>query len=217
MSKQDSDRWNARYAAGAYGFRHHPSDLLARWVDEVKTSIPHADHAPVAWDIACGAGRNALYLAQQGFSVVGVDIATAGLAQAAVRFDKARAQVPELDLQARFVEQDLEAIAKVDLGLNPKLIVMFRYLNLPLLPQLLRQLPPRGWLMVEVHLQADAVAEPVGGPGSNRFRAAPGALAAALEDHQASSPYRVLHSYEGLVRDPDGSAMALAQLIVQRT
>ncbi len=216
MSTQDSLRWNARYKAGAYSTRQHPSDLLVRWLDTMTEDVDSAVAKPAAWDIACGAGRNSVYLARRGYSVVGVDIAAAGLQQAQAQLQDAQALEPTLELQGRFLEHDLESGQLPPLSTAPSIIVVIRYLNLPLMPVLLQRLAPKGHLLVEVHLHADAVYEPVGGPGSNRFRAPPGALAGALAAAQAEVPYRVIYSNEGLVRDPDGSAMALAQLVVQR-
>ena len=65
MSEADRKRWNERYKAGAYGQRTHPSALLATMVEQW---LPVRGGAR-ALDLACGAGRNALYLAEQGYQV----------------------------------------------------------------------------------------------------------------------------------------------------
>lgn len=70
-----SDAWDARYAAADLVWSAEPNRFL---VDEV------ADLAPGrALDIACGEGRNAIWLAEQGWEVTAVDFSP-------VAIDKAR-------------------------------------------------------------------------------------------------------------------------------
>jgi len=85
------DGWNDIYADGV-GFTHEPNQLL---VDAVRGVTPGE-----ALDLATGQGRNALYLARQGWRVTGVDIADEGLRQA-------RAAAVADALPATFVEADL--------------------------------------------------------------------------------------------------------------
>mgnify|MGYP005733379009 CR=1 FL=1 len=97
MAQDDRERWNARYAAGAYADREHPSDIVAQWVER------HADYANgpgQALDLACGAGRNAYFLASRGFTVDAVDISSTALQRAAERTPK--------DLAIRWIEHDLD-------------------------------------------------------------------------------------------------------------
>lgn len=213
MSTQDQVRWNERYANQTYGQRFHPSDLLQRWIGQHSADLPAR---AMAWDVACGTGRNLLYLAQSGYAAVGLDIADVGLAQATQRLQQAGSS-------ARFIAHDLDLpTLPEELSSAPQLIVVFRYLNLALLPRLTARLAIGGTLIVEVHLQTEAA---VGGPGSPRFRAVPGAVRNAVlgADFKSDLPQDlsagalvVEHDYEGLITDPDGSPMALAQLVVRR-
>lgn len=220
MSLQDQVRWNERYTQQTYGQRHHPSALLQQWV----TQNVAAAGEPIAWDVACGTGRNLLYLAQCGYSAIGLDIADVGLAQAGQRLEQA-------GMSAQFVVHDLELPSlPQQLTQAPQLIIVFRYLNLDLLSKLAARLAVGGRLVVEVHLQST---EAVGGPASARFRAAPGAVRQAVLTHQTAhqlgqqadqdaeseaKPGKLVieHDYEGPITDPDGSPMALAQLVVRR-
>lgn len=68
----DRDAWNATYRDGR-DFNHRPSEFLA---EVVKGRRPG-----VALDVAMGQGRNALYLASQGWKVTGFDISDEGLRQ----------------------------------------------------------------------------------------------------------------------------------------
>lgn len=56
-----------------------------------------------AIDLGCGTGANAIYLAQQGFDVTGVDFAPSGLAKAARSASAA-------GVKAKFVQADLTAL-----------------------------------------------------------------------------------------------------------
>jgi len=93
VSSQDRNRWNKRYAAGAYGDRTHACALLTRWLAEVEPGR--------ALDVACGAGRNAIYLASHGFEVDALDISAQALARAAQRAKVA-------DVSVNWQEQDLD-------------------------------------------------------------------------------------------------------------
>ena len=75
MSQSDRDKWDQRYREGAYAARKHPSALLVEWLP--KLAIDASE--PCAIDLACGIGRNTLYLAQQGWRVSAVDISGVAL------------------------------------------------------------------------------------------------------------------------------------------
>jgi SAM-dependent methyltransferase len=62
-----------------------------------------------AADLGCGTGANAIFLAQQGFEVTGIDFAPAGLA-------KARRRAAEAGVTADFVQADLTSLPP---GLGP--------------------------------------------------------------------------------------------------
>lgn len=190
MSEADRQKWNARYAQGAYLERTQPNALLQRWLPQVPVGR--------ALDIACGAGRNALLLAAAGFRVDALDISREALARAA-------RLAAERHLEVNWLEWDLDA-GLPDTG-SYDLIIMFRYVNMPVLETLQDRLLPGGFLIVEEHLVTDA---DVIGPREARFRVGPGALVAAAADLE------IRFSEEVLVADPDGRPVALARLVAQR-
>jgi len=193
VSARDRDKWNARYREGAYQDRQHPSPLVERWASGLPA--PGAR----ALDVACGAGRNALWLAAAGFCVDAVDIADAGLAQV-----RRLASERRLAVACHCLDLDEGLPAALD---GYDLIIVIRYLNRALLPSLCERLRPGGLLVCEVHLVTDA---DVIGPGGDAFRAAPGELAGLLAQLQ------VLESQETVTQDPDGRPVALARLVGRR-
>ena len=68
-------RWDERYSNEAYAFGDEPNDFLVRFAD----AIPEG---PVLC-LAEGEGRNAVFLAQRGHLVTGVDLSAVGLRKAA--------------------------------------------------------------------------------------------------------------------------------------
>ena len=196
MSQADREKWDARYRGGAYEARVHPSALLADWVGRLDVS----GAAPRAIDIACGAGRNALFLARRGWHVDAVDISPVALG-------RLRAAANAASLPVTCIERDLEPASNALDGIDDhryNLALLIRYADTPLVEALPRVLAPGGYLIAEMHLQTDAA---VAGPRSPRFRVAPGEL------RRAAAGFELLYCNEGLVSDPDGCTVALAQLV----
>ena len=189
MSELDREKWNRRYRGGAYAARVHPSAFLEAWIDRIPVGR--------AIDIACGAGRNALYLANRGFEVDAVDISGEAL-------DRARGTARQMGLAVDWLEHDLEE--RLELASSYQLIVIVRYVNLPLIRQLVTSLAPGGFLLCEQHLVTE---EDVIGPQNPAFRVRRGDLLTAAEGLQ------VRHLEETLVLEPDGKAAALARLVAQ--
>lgn len=199
MSQADRDKWNQRYRDGAYVARKHPSALLAEWLPR----LTPPGRTPRALDIAAGSGRNALYLARQGWKVWAVDISDVALWQL-------RAAADDENLDITCIEQDLEvddlrfdAIAAEG---TLDLAIVIRYTNLPLVGRLPEVLAPGGHLLVESHLVTDA---DVVGPSDRRFRVAPGTL------RSAAATLEIVQYEEGIVEDPDRRRAALARLIAR--
>lgn len=74
MAKSSKDLWNERYSGSEFVWSTTPNQFLPPQVE----GLPPGR----AVDLACGEGRNAVWLAQQGWSVTGVDFAQAGLDKA---------------------------------------------------------------------------------------------------------------------------------------
>lgn len=70
----DAERWDARYSGTELVWGAEPNRFVAAELGEVAPGT--------ALDLACGEGRNAVWLASLGWRVVGVDFSREGLARA---------------------------------------------------------------------------------------------------------------------------------------
>jgi len=194
VSAAERDKWDARYRDGAYEGRTHPTALLAEWLPLLKRGR--------SLDVACGAGRNALYLAANGFDVVALDISRVGL-------ERGRGAAAERGLTVDWLYADLDEDPAGALPAGPfDLIVWVRYVHRTLMPHLIARLGTGGALVCEQHLRTD---EAVAGPTSAEFRLAAGEL------RRSAQTLHIKHDYEGLAVDPDGRSVALVQLIGTKT
>jgi tellurite methyltransferase len=151
-----------------------------------------------ALDIACGAGRNALYLAELGYAVDAVDIS-------AVALERARRLAEQRGVAISWLQADLDT-APLPAGAYD-LIVWVRYVNRTLMATLPSRLTAGGCVLCEQHL---LTSEEVVGPRSPAYRLRPGELLAQ------AAPLHVQHYRESIVADPDGRRVALAQLLACR-
>ncbi len=138
MAEADRKKWDARYASGDFVIEEGaPSAILLRHVEEVAPGR--------ALDVACGTGRNTLFLARRGFAVDALDISPVGLA----RLERA-ARAAGLSGLVHPLAVDLE-------GYIPQagaydLILMANYLERPLIPRLGQALRPGGILLIDTFL-----------------------------------------------------------------
>jgi SAM-dependent methyltransferase len=194
VSEAERDKWDARYRDGAYEGRTHPTALLAQWLPK----LPRGR----ALDVACGTGRNALYLAANGFTVTAVDISSVAL-------DRGRRAAAERGLTVEWLCADLDEDPDRALPAGGfDVIVWARYVHKTLMQHLVARLGLGGVLVCEQHLRTDVT---VAGPSSPEFRLALGEL------RRSAQGLALDHSYEGLVVDPDGRTVALAQLVGHKT
>ena len=190
MSGADRDKWDERYRDGAYAQRTQSSAFLTSWMERIPLGY--------ALDVACGAGRNALYLAAQGFEVDAVDISGEAL-------ERARDTAQGLGLSVNWLQHDLDNPLTLDRSYQ--LILIFRYVNLSLVRRLTANLAPGGYLVCEQHLVTEA---DVIGPTHPSYRVKSGDLLGVVQ------PLQIHHFEEALVPDPDGRTAALARLVAQK-
>jgi SAM-dependent methyltransferase len=128
------ERWNERRSEG--GFVPFP-DTPSEWLVEHGSLLGGGGRA---LDVACGDGRDALYLAQLGFEVDAVDVSD-------VAIDALRAAAPERapTVHPRVVDLEREPLPEGEYDV----VVSFNYLQRELFGALERALRPGGWLVFE--------------------------------------------------------------------
>jgi tellurite methyltransferase len=176
------DQWDRRYRAGEPALAT-PAPLV---VEFAKLLAPGS-----ALDLACGPGRNALYLAERGWRVTAVDGSSTAI-------ELLRASNPSIDARVADLEAD-----KFEVPANfYELVLACYYLQRSLIRVMQSAVRPGGLLIAMVHV-ADAD-QPQEAPA----RAYPGELLAFFEG------WRILHYREGEPEEP-GHRHAVAELVAQ--
>jgi len=189
MSNPDREKWNQRYTEGSYR-KNNPVTLLQDWLP----NMPRGK----ALDVACGAGRNTICLAEAGYRVDAIDISCEGL-------KNARQKAAEQGLEVNWIEHDLDQSFDFDTDYN--LILIMWYVNPELITRLCDCLAAGGFLLCQEHLVTD---EEVVGPTSNDYRMAPGDLRAAVPGLE------LLHYQESIETGEDGERVASARLVAKK-
>ena len=135
----DSRAWDVRYADSEFVWTVRPNRFLV----EEAAGLPPGR----ALDLACGEGRNAVWLAQRGWEATGVDFSHAGL-------EKARTLATERRVHIEWIAADL-----LDYRPEPHgfVLVLLFYLQLPAEPrrQVVRAaasgVAPGGTLLLVAH------------------------------------------------------------------
>ena len=188
MSNQDRNKWNQRYTEGSY-HKNNPVTLVEEWLPRLPVGR--------ALDVACGAGRNSLFLAQAGYQVDAIDISREGL-------NLARQKAENQGLSINWIEHDLDQPYQFDTDYD--LIIVMWYVNLELISRLCNCLAPGGYLLCEEHLTTDME---VIGPTSLNYRVAPGEL------REAVSGVDVLLYEESIEMNSEGEQVASARVVVK--
>jgi len=150
----------------------------SQWLTDHRHLLPATGDA---LDLACGSGRNAIWLAEQGFQALAVDRNATALdalsEEAKLRRLSLRTQVVDLEDGPPFLDPD-----------SFDLIVVVHYLHRPLFPGLVRALRPGGVLVYETFTRAQAAR---GKPTNPAFLLEPGELLTLVR------PLQVLARREG--------------------
>jgi tellurite methyltransferase len=136
----DRIKWDERYGGKDYLFSFTPSKFLAKSLEQVCSLIS----GKRALDIACGEGRNAIFLAKSGFEVDAVDISEKGL-------ERGRRRAEEVGVRVNFLRADLEEYRLQEVY---DLIIDFNFLLRPLIPAMINSLAPGGMIVMETILNA---------------------------------------------------------------
>jgi len=182
--------WNARYRSGERAgedLEAAPTLLLVETALRLKPGR--------ALDLACGTGRNALWLAEHGWSVTAVDAA-----EAAIEILRSRASARGVTVDARVA--NLEK-GEFDIGSSSwDLIAICYYLQRNLLEPARQGVVPGGLLLVIVH-----ITDPGEEPTAHRLR--PGELKNYFDG------WEILHHYEGMPNDA-AHQRSVAEVVARR-
>ena len=137
MALDDRARWDEKHAAEQT--TQKPSSFLKEIFECDSWPLPKGR----ALDIATGKGRNAIFLAEHGFQVVGIDISPVAL-------NTARRAAKEKSLTIDWQEADLERIELPTIHYD--LVLNFNYLQRSLVPQIKKTLKPGGWVIFGTYL-----------------------------------------------------------------
>jgi SAM-dependent methyltransferase len=184
--------WNARYAQKELLWTAQPNRLFAAEVEAIEPGR--------ALDVACGEGRNAVWLAERGWQVTGIDFSDVALGKAA---ELARARGVEVEWVAADVLVHEPPPGSFDL-------VAVLYLQLPhddlarALRRAARAVAPGGALIVLAH-DTRNLSDGYGGPRDASVLYTPADVVASLDDLVVERAETV----ERTVTLDDGDAVAL--------
>ena len=190
----DAETWNQRYATAEYVWKADPNIFL---VAEVEGLAPGR-----ALDLACGEGRNAVWLAEQGWTVTGVDFSDVGL-------DKGRRLAAGRGVEVDWVCADATTWPPPEPGYD--LVAVF-YLQLPgearrvALAAAGRALAPGGTLLVVAHDRRNLTGG-VGGPQDPEVLYGPDDVLADLEEAGVAFEIERAETIERPVVDADRPAL----------
>lgn len=181
MHKEPEDcnllKWDARFRNETCVLGKDPSHYLVENFDFIMSRVP----GKKALDIACGEGRNSIFLAKMGFQVTGLDISVAGLEKGRQWMER---EGVTIDFRVANLEQ-FEFTEHYDLILN------CNFLLRNLIPKSVAALSPGGILLFDTLVDSPFV------PNTHKkeFLLQPGELVRIFEDlpGEIFSPIERLH------------------------
>ena len=136
--------WDARYTAGEYSSSKEPGKLLKEFI----AALPKGK----ALDIACGEGRNAIFLAKNGYDVDAVDISAVAIKNGDKTAEKEGVRV-------NFIHADMEQY-KIQAE-TYDLIVNYNYLQRTLVSGIKNGLKKGGVIIFETYtMEQQAIGQP---------------------------------------------------------
>jgi tellurite methyltransferase len=182
--------WDERYGRGEHIIKE-PMPLLVRTVAELPPGR--------ALDLACGAGRHAIFLAERGWRVTGVDASKVG-----IELGKNLAQLRGVEVDWRVA--DLE---RGEFEIEPgayDLVCIFYYLQRDLFPRIRAGVRAGGLVLAAIHMTDDD-------PGVKEMNPAyllgPGELRAEF------AGWEILHDYEGASTE-EGHRRRTAEIVARK-
>jgi len=189
--KADKKRWDERFGRKKFALGKEPNPFLKKHI----YLLPKGK----ALDMATGEGRNAVFLAQNGFEVDAVDISEKGLRKA-----RKLAREKGVKVNALLVDLDHYQIERE----RYDLIANFYFLKRRLIPKIREGLKKGGKVIFETYLLEHRKLA-TGGPKQAKYFLKPNELLRLFKD------FRILFYREGIIRE-GGKRKAVASLIAQK-
>jgi 2-polyprenyl-3-methyl-5-hydroxy-6-metoxy-1,4-benzoquinol methylase len=137
------NKWEELFKSEEFILGTHPSPYLEANIEFIKSLTP----GKKTLDIACGEGRNSVFLAGQNFSVTGLDKSEAGLQKAKKWMERERLKI---DFRIANLEEYL-FMETFDLIIN------FNFLLRDLIPRAVAALNPQGVFVIDTLLNSPFV------------------------------------------------------------
>lgn len=189
--KTDQKRWDKKFGKKGFALGKNPNPFLKKHI----RLLPKGR----ALDIAAGEGRNALFLAQQGFEVDAVDISQKGLKKA-----QKLAREKGVKISTFLIDLDQYPIGKEQYDL----IANFYFLKRRLVSRIKKGLKKGGKVIFETYLLEHRTFG-TGGPKQAKYFLKPNELLGLFKD------FRVLFYREGIFRE-GGKRKAVASIIAEK-
>ncbi|MCI2283113.1 SAM-dependent methyltransferase [Colwellia sp. MSW7] len=188
------------------------SALLQQYLSSLQ-ALKAKEQVPVL-DLACGHGRNGLYLIENNIPVIFADVKGEILEQVKQSVEMLATDKQKL---AHFWQVDFELINAASSASAPdhisplqnklfSAIIVFRYLHRPLFEQIKAAIIPGGMVIYETFTEQQAL---LGRPKNSDFLLKHGELASIFSD------WKIVHSFEGIVdvSIQDNTQQAIAQIV----
>jgi SAM-dependent methyltransferase len=189
--KEDQKRWDMKYLERKPDLNQGSNTILKKYL----RILPKGR----ALDLAAGEGRNALFLAENGFEAEAVDVSPVAITRvrksAKVRGVKVKAVVADLDTY------------RIPPG-HYDVILNFYFLDRHLIPRIKKGLKKGGMVVFETYT-AEQKKLGTGGPGQDKYVLKPNELLRLFRD------FHVLFYREGVFKE-GGKRRAIASLIAQK-
>ena len=191
-----AEEWDSRYRGSELVWGTAPN----RWVEREVAALPPGR----ALDLACGEGRNSIWLAHRGWQVTGIDFSAEAIG-------KARTLAQGADGQAATVDWRCADATTIELPAEFDLVLLV-YLQLPApgrraaVAAAWRALAPGGTLIVIAH-DSDNIEHGVGGPQDPAVLYTAADIASDLAAIDASAEVELVERVERPVATADRPAL----------
>ena len=177
------------------------SSLLTQYLPQLKSL--NTENKTTVLDLACGNGRNGLYLVENEIAVTFADINSTAIEQV-----KQHPSIAEHKQHANFWCIDFEQKGGMPLvNKNFSAVIVFRYLHRALFDQIKQAILPSGLIIYETFTTNQPQ---FGRPKNPDFLLKPDELLDVF------SGWEIIHSFEGVIESASGDKQAIAQIVARK-